>query len=746
MNALFLILSVMIGLDSFSQERIRSRDLPQVIENDIALKNAWAGGLNSPQFNQLDINYDGLLDLFVFDRHGDRKMLFENMGNGSYHFTRAFNNQLPAGLDNWVVTRDFNCDGRMDIATNSQSGFVLFFNIGNAQNGMNWEQLQTPNFNNLVMAEYDFSNDPFTAPIYSLSIDIPSFTDHDDDGDIDLFTFTELSNTVYYYKNMAVENGNCTVPAFECVNRCYGYFSESVESFDMFFGDEAECQFNVIDPRSFRPEDLESSNRLHAGGTMLQIDLDNNGIDDLILSDVTESNMGALLMTNSTENRDSVATVQFDFPLNNGSSEPVNMSVFPAGYYLDLDGDGTKELLVSPNTSSESEDRFSVWHYSNDGQNDLPLFELTSTRFLQEEMIDVGTNASPCFEDLNYDGLVDLVVANRRHSTPDNSFSSKLRYYRNIGSNEVPVFELIDDNYLNIPSFQWRSIYPAFADLDADGDRELLLGDLDGVIHVFYNSNNGIGESQFSAPPVLLTNNTNQNIDVGQSSTPQVLDYDEDGLLDLMIGEKNGNINFYRNIGTTQNAIFELMEDTVGDVLATSFLGVDGFSVPLFFKNDQAQWELLVGSETGQLGYYDAPYSLIFESYNFLAEDYFGDVEGTRTAVAMRDITNDGITEIAVGLVGGGIAMHLSEDLTVRVNELSMEKAWSLFPNPVQRGRNYCISRDVSFPTTLEIFDVAGKRIMQTSISGEKAFIPAPMDSGTYFIRIQGQTGVMLVY
>lgn len=728
----------------FSQERIRSGQLPLVIESGVELKNPWSGGFNSPQFNQIDLNYDGVMDLLVFDRNGDRTLLFLNDGSGNYSFTRNYSNQLPGGLNNWVVTRDFNCDGKMDIVTNSQSGFILFFNTGNAQNGMNWEQLLTTNFNNLVMANYDFSNDPFTAPVYSLSIDLPSFTDHDDDGDIDLFTFTELSSTVYYYKNMAVENGNCAVPDYKCVNRCYGYFSESIESFDMFFGEQSDCQFNVVDPRIARPNESEESNRLHAGGTLLQIDLDNNGIDDLILSDVTESNMAALLIVNSSENRDSVALAQMDFPMDNGSQVAVDMSIFPAGYYLDLNNDGVKELVISPNTSSESEDRFSVWRFENDGQNDLPNFSLSTTNFLQSEMIDVGTNASPCFEDINYDGLIDLIVANRRHNTPDNSFSSKLRYYKNIGTPEVPKYELVADNYLNIPSYQWRSVYPTFGDIDGDGDRELFLGDLDGVIHVFYNINNGVGESQFELSQALLTNSSNQTIDVGQSSTPQLIDYDEDGLLDLMIGEKNGNINYYRNNGSTEIPSFELIEDSVGDVVATSFLGVDGFSVPHFFKNTSNQWELIVGSETGQLNHYEAPIALIFESFNFLADDYFGEVEGTRTAPAMRDVTNDGITEVVVGQVGGGMAMYLSEALTTQVDN-SDQSIWNIYPNPVLRSSMFQINRKTNGPALVQVYDIIGKLERTERVVGENIMLRAPQQPGSYLIFVDGRSTILLV-
>ncbi len=38
----------------------------------VALKYAWAGGLNNAQFSAVDLNGDGVQDQFIFDRTGDK--------------------------------------------------------------------------------------------------------------------------------------------------------------------------------------------------------------------------------------------------------------------------------------------------------------------------------------------------------------------------------------------------------------------------------------------------------------------------------------------------------------------------------------------------------------------------------------------------------------------------------------------------------------------------------------------------
>ena len=58
----------------------------------------WAGGMNSCQFGEIDLNLDGINDLFVFDRHGDRIMPFINSGTAGtidYDFAPEYVDNLP---------------------------------------------------------------------------------------------------------------------------------------------------------------------------------------------------------------------------------------------------------------------------------------------------------------------------------------------------------------------------------------------------------------------------------------------------------------------------------------------------------------------------------------------------------------------------------------------------------------------------------------------------------------------------
>src|SRR5690606_32328974 len=101
-----------------AQHLIRNYDIPVEVAGEL-LPNPWAGGLNSCQFSEIDLDLDGVKDLFVFDRVGDRISTYLNKstapGQIDYRYTREFQDAFPEGLRNWVFMRDFNCDGKEDL-------------------------------------------------------------------------------------------------------------------------------------------------------------------------------------------------------------------------------------------------------------------------------------------------------------------------------------------------------------------------------------------------------------------------------------------------------------------------------------------------------------------------------------------------------------------------------------------------------------------------------------------------------
>ena len=77
--------------------------------------------------------------------------------------------------------------------------------------------------------------------------------------------------------------------------------------------------------------------------------------------------------------------------------------------------------------------------------------------------------------------------------------------------------------------------------------KELVLGDADGELHFL----------KITVQEILICLVLFQSIDIGQFAHPQLIDVNEDGLTDLIIGEQDGSINYLPNNGTASNAIFD---------------------------------------------------------------------------------------------------------------------------------------------------------------------------------------------
>ena len=71
-HRIFILVFLMLSHFGFAQTWRRNASVPVQVENYF-LANPWMGGLNAPQFSNIDVNGDGVKDLFVFDRQGDRK-------------------------------------------------------------------------------------------------------------------------------------------------------------------------------------------------------------------------------------------------------------------------------------------------------------------------------------------------------------------------------------------------------------------------------------------------------------------------------------------------------------------------------------------------------------------------------------------------------------------------------------------------------------------------------------------------
>jgi len=728
------ILVSMISLTSIGQQE--TNDIRVMNETNSFYDYPWAGGMNSMQFGALDLNMDGIKDLVAFDREGNRKLCFINEGIPNtidYTFQPGYAALLPELYD-WAIFTDYNMDGKNDIFTYSPgyASMMVYQNI--SDESLNFKRVVYPYLTSYQGGGY--------VNIYVTYADYPGISDVDNDGDLDILTFWGLGSFVEMHKNLSMEKyGTPDSLDFEQVTYCWGHFAESDESNELFLD---TCLISADIPATGRG-DLR-----HTGSTFLLLDLDADNDKDLLLGDVDYPGLFALINGGNVEEAH-ITSVDTLFP---SPEATVNLFSMPTAAYIDVNNDAKNDLIVSPFDPSitASEDKRSVLLYLNNGENNQPDFELYMDDFLQSEMIDQGSGAYPVLYDWNNDGRKDLFVGNYgayQYSYYENYFlrsvyRSRLTYYKNIGTLENPAFQLTDNNFGGLWQENLLGIYPAFGDLNGDGNTDLLIGNEKGTL--LYIQNEG---GEFS-----MTDNNYFDIDVGEFSIPQLFDLDKDGKTDLLIGEKGGNINYYRNTGTNSQPDFVFITDSLGKINVTDpLISLYGYSTPWFFRINQNETKLIVGSEQGKLFYFtsidgnlEGKFTLSEDLNNLLDTTGVSFDRGMRTAAAIADISQNGGFVMIAGNYSGGLEyFNGSADVSPGFSENKLTDLITLFPNP---ATSMVTIQSKGAIDALSIYSITGKLVYGLGIdrnaNGLIQIDVAALKKGVYVVQIETQEGLSI--
>lgn len=725
-TAALIISIVLINKTLIGQLNFEYNGSIPVIRSGITLENAWAGGLDYIQISSFDYDFDGDEDLFIFDRSSNNIRVFLqdwSTGSPKWKYEHRAKNAFPSGLLYRATMIDYDRDGKKDLFTYGLGGLKVYRNTGNVTTGLEWTL-----FKEVVNSDYY----GFVTNLLVSQSDIPAIEDIDFDGDIDVLTFHQGGSHVEYHKNMSMENyGIPDSLEFALMNECWGGFAENVANNSIILNDpNSPCvDGNITNP--------EKSVTRHAGSTLLALDIDNSGVMDLIIGDASHENCNLLINGGSAPNTNS-AMISADpfFPSN---STPINLYLFPAPFFLDVDFDGIKDLIIGANAKNISQNEKSIHFYKNTLDNSTPNFIFQNNAFLQNEMIEHGKGSIPVIADVDGDGLKDLLISNLYRFKNENSKESTIAWYKNTGTASTPVYTFIDYDFLNLSNQSYGlRLVPTFGDINGDGKIDLFIGNEFGTL-VYYE---GTG-SNFIDPIQNFEDVDGNIIDVGQYSHPQLFDLDGDNLLDLVIGNKDGSMYYYKNVGTSISPSFQLYNYFLGNIDVAPGLP-DGYCAPHFFKKD-GQIHLFVGNNQGTLMYYSdiesnleqwSAFELVNPNFLTLNVEAF-------SSFFVEDIDGDGFQDMFVGQDLGGLHHYEIDPLSsANTKELYEQSDMRIYPNPFTKI--ITIESNENFKT-YSIMHLDGKIIKENSFSGSSSIDLSFLKAGVYLIKFHDENSKNIV-
>ncbi len=516
-----------------------------------------------------------------------------------------------------------------------------------------------------------------------------NFVDFDGDGDLDVFIGTDLDlrylrNTDGVYEAV-IGDGD----PFDTLNFDYNVVPafgdiDGDGDVDAILGSSTGLQYFLNDEGVLTDMGKLSIDGNDSYASPLLYDIDDDGDLDLL----TGNKYGDMYYF---ENNDGTLTQKDHFLT----------SIVLDGYdrlaFADVDFDGDEDFVFGTSNGN-------LGVYSRDGGDyeEMPYNTL--------DIILPFSGLAPEFVDFDGDGDEDLFFG---------VSAGSLVYYENREGDFMLNGERFPELFDSI-----SSSIPAFADLDTDGDMDLLVGSYGDPLILYTNEDGSYMQVDSTANPFFgLSDQVNQ--------APALADTDGDGDMDLLLGNKLGTLEYFVN----NDGVYELMEES-----PFSGIEADGYSTPELKDSDgDGDLDLFLGGGDGLV--------MAFENENgefvqLVGDDNpFGDLQFHDDAIfACSDIDGDGDLD---AIVGNDLEMALFlENTSISVatdDRQDVSQETNVFPNPVMH------TVQIEAPWNnhqgkLEVFSMQGRLMYDRLFFGAAArFNLSTLPTGNYQLLISNQ-------
>ncbi|MBU5436984.1 VCBS repeat-containing protein [Tissierella sp. MSJ-40] len=256
--------------------------------------------------------------------------------------------------------------------------------------------------------------------------------------------------------------------------------------------------------------------------------------------------------------------------------------------------------------------------------------------------------------------------------------------------------------------------YLTLGDLNKNGTLDIVTGSSDGYIYLFL----GKDEGTLYEDKVKLMDDKGNPLHVGSYSAPVLYDINKNGLLDLIVGNGEGKVTLYMNIGDmTFRKVSDLIEDKNLKNATPAIGDIDGDGTP----------DLIVGESKGNLYFYKGKWvnnTLTFDKKGTPLKDGKGNINvGTYPAPTIYDVDGDGKLELIVGNSTGYLRVYEVNYLNLTDNGFIEGETLNLYGNKRLWGGYYSVPA----------FGDLNKDGMVDLIVGQVEFgLPMPIDTDLF--------------